>query len=507
MEVAVERASVTELATPLLVVNLLEGVMSPTGATGAVDEAMGGLISRLIASGEIRGDLGRTTVLHNQRPGAGLAAERVCVIGLGPREELDLEAVRVAAATAARLARDLRVERFATVVHGAGVGGLEPAEAARVLVESAHLALYQYAEFKTEPQPPVVQRMTIVERDEERAGAFERASAGATTSAEAVMAIRELSDGPPNLVTPLYLAERARELAARHELRCTVFEKDDLERMRMNAILAVNSGSARPPVLVDLRYTAPGATKTLAVVGKGITFDSGGISIKPAEAMHYMRHDMSGAAAVLGFVRVAAEKRLPLNVIGIFAATENLPGGSAYKPGDIIRTYSGKTIEITNTDAEGRVILSDALAYAVEQKPDLIIDLATLTGACSVALGDYASGLMTDDDGVARLLDEAGVASGERVWRLPLWKVYFKLMSSTLADMKNAANGRRGGTLTAAQFLKQFVGATPWAHLDIAPTAYTDEGQAYIPPYCPRYGATGVGVRLLEQFALRWVEA
>ncbi len=505
MQVAVERASVTALRTPMVVLGLLEGVTAPTGALGAVDQALGGLVSRLIASGEVRGELGRASVIHNQNPGGQLGAERVLVVGLGPREELDLEAVRVASGTAARQALDLRLDSFATVVHGAGAGGLDPAEAARALVEAAQLALYRYTEFKSSPQPGNVERMVIVEQDAERAAALEPVVRGATVTAEAVNRTRELSDGPPNLVTPTYLGEQAQALADRYGLECRVYGKQDLERMGMNAILAVNAGSARPPVLVDIRYKGPNARKTLAYVGKGITFDSGGISIKPAEMMHYMRHDMSGAAAVLGFIQVAAEKRLPLNVIGIFAATENMPSGSAYKPGDIIKTYSGKTVEITNTDAEGRVILSDALAYAAEQNPDLIIDIATLTGACSIALGDYATGMMTNDDRVAALLEQAGVASGELVWRMPLWKVYFKQMDSTLADMKNAAHGRRGGMLTAAQFLLQFVGGKPWVHLDIAPTAYTDEQQKYIPPYQPRYGATGVGVRLLEQFAERWM--
>jgi leucyl aminopeptidase len=314
---------------------------------------------------------------------------------------------------------------------------------------------------------------------------------------------RDLSVGPGNFVTPTYLAEQAREVAQRWGLEIIVWGKDELREKGMGGLLAVNQGSTQPPAFVAMRYTAPSATKTLAVVGKGITFDSGGISIKPADHMEYMRHDMTGAATVIGFLELAAATQLPVNVLGVFAATENLPSGSAYKPGDVFRAYNGRTMEIVNTDAEGRVVLSDALSYAAEQKPDAIVDFATLTGACVVALGNHASGLMTNDDRLAKLLIQAGELAGDRVWQLPLWKVYKEQIKTVMADVRNTG-GRRAGAITAAHFLQEFVDDIPWAHLDIAGTAYTDPEQSYIPPYNPRYGATGVGVRLMWHFCQLW---
>ena len=505
VSVRVDRASLTSVRTPLLIVNLFEGVDRPSGATGAVDEALGGLIARLIADGEIRGTLGEITIVHNQGERSQLAADRVAVVGLGKRDDLDLETLRIAAATVARKARDLRVGRYATVVHGAGAGGLDSRLAARTVVEASLLALYTFYDFKSAPDDPrpTIDEIVVVERDEDRADAIEEAATEASVVADAVALARDLSQTPGNSMTPPILADRARAMAESRGLSIQVWGKDELREHGMNAILAVNSGSAQDPRFVMMRHDSgnPGA-KTLAVVGKGITFDSGGISLKPPEHMENMKHDMSGAAAVVGFMQLAADVKLPVNVIGIFAATENLPSGTAYKPGDVFKTYQGTFIEIVNTDAEGRVILSDSLAYAAEQNPDAIVDLATLTGACVVALGHHASGAMGNDEGLLSLMKQAGDVAGERVWPLPLWKDYRKDIESGIGDIKNTG-GRPGGALTAAAFLQCFVGDKPWVHLDIAGTAYT-EGWARTPPYQPPGCATGVGVRLLLEFARRW---
>ena len=511
MDVRVEQRSATEIETPLLVVNLFEGVTAPAGATGAVDGALGGLISRLIADGEVTGEAASLTVVHVP-DGAPLKARRVAVVGLGKAAEFDLEAARIAAATAARKARDLKVDSFATIAHGAGAGGLPPAEACRVTVEASLLAVYRYEQFKEATKSKhQVTEMVLIEADADRAGAFGPVAELAVATCAAVCRTRDLSVGPGNFVTPTYLAEQARAVAQEHGLAITVWGKDELREHGMNAILAVNQGSVQPPTFVVLRYSAPAATgtetktrtKTLAVVGKGITFDSGGISIKPADGMEYMRHDMTGAATVIGFLQLAAVTRLPVNVLGVFAATENLPSGSAYKPGDVFKAYNGKTMEIVNTDAEGRVILADSLAYAAEQKPDAIVDLATLTGACSIALGNHATGLMTNNQALADGLIQAGITSGDRCWQLPLWPVYRDQIKTSMADVRNTG-GRRAGAITAGLFLQEFVDDAPWAHLDIAGTAYTDPQQAYIQPYNPRYGATGVGVRLLWHFCQAW---
>ena len=500
MDLRVQQASVTEIDTPLLVVNLFEGVTQPGGATAAVDAALGGQIAQLIAEGEITGEPATITVVHNHpsNGSAGLKARRVAVVGLGKSTETEvdrLEHVRVAAAIAARKARDLKLDSFATVVHGAGAGGLAPEAAARATMESSILALYRYEQFKEATKSHhEVSSFTVVEQDAGRAQQFEQLAKLVSETCAAVIKVRDLSVGPGNFVTPTYLGDTAREVAEKYGLEITIWGKDELRAHGMNAILAVNAGSAQPPVFVAMKYTAAGARKTLAVVGKGITFDSGGISIKGADGMEYMRHDMTGAATVIGFLQLAAAGKLPVNVVGVFAATENLPSGTAYKPGDVFKAYNGKTMEIVNTDAEGRVILSDSLAYAVEQKPDAIIDFATLTGACQIALGDHATGLMSNNQALADQVLAAGERSGDRCWQLPLWKVYGEQIKTSMADVRNTG-GRRAGAITAGLFLKEFVGDVPWVHLDIAGTAW-DTGREYVGK-----GPTGYGVRLLIDLA------
>ncbi len=503
MDLRVQQGSVTDIKTPLLVVNLFEGVTQPGGATGAVDAALDGQISRLIADGEITGEAASVHVIHNSGH-ASLKADRVAVVGLGKQAEFEPETVRVAAALAARKARDLKLDAFATIVHGAGVGGLDLDDAGRATIESSVLSLYRYERFKEATKSKhQVSSMTVVEQDAERARRLHEQVELARLTCDAVNHVRDLSVGPGNYITPTFLADEARAVAQKYGLEVMVWGKDELREHGMNAILAVNSGSNQPPAFVVLRYKSPAATKTLAVVGKGITFDSGGISIKPADHMEFMRHDMTGAATVIGFTELAASAKLPVNVIGVFAATENLPSGSAYKPGDVFKAYNGKTMEIVNTDAEGRVILSDSLAYAAEQKPDAIVDFATLTGACQVALGDHATGLMSNNQALADMLLAAGEKSGDRCWQLPLWKVYGEQIKTAMADVRNTG-GRRAGAITAGLFLKEFVGDVPWAHLDIAGTAYADSDQTYVAPYHPSPGATGVGVRLLWHFCQAW---
>jgi leucyl aminopeptidase len=504
MELYVEQGSLVDLATPLLVIGLFEDAAPLGGAAAAVDEALGGLLGRLRASGELRGKPGEIVLVHNPgRP--ALQAERVAVVGLGARDAFTAESARRAAAAAARKARDLRVASYATVLHGAGAGGLEPEAAAEALAEGSLLALYAYDHFKHErvANGHQVERATIVERDAARLDAIRAGVASGTVMAEATMTARDLAQGPANVVTATFLAQQAQETAERLGFECEVFGIDQMRELRFNGLLAVNQGSANPPSFVVMRYQAPAAQKTLAVVGKGITFDSGGISIKPAENMHHMRHDKSGAAAVVGFMQAATALKLPVNVLGIFAATDNMPSGSAYRPGDVIQPRGGTTVEIINTDAEGRVILSDALCYAAEQQPDAIVDLATLTGACVIALGHHASGLFGNDEALIEAMLAAGNLSGERVWPLPLWPEYDEQIKSGIADIKNTG-GRPAGAITAAWFLAHFVNGRPWLHLDIAGTAWTEGGWGELPPYLTKDTATGVGVRLLVHFARLW---
>ncbi len=296
-------------------------------------------------------------------------------------------------------------------------------------------------------------------------------------------------------MTPGYLADSANELAVNHGLECRVYEQAEMEKLGMNALVGVGKGAAEPPRLIVLEYHGANTKgRPVVLVGKGLTFDSGGISIKPGAGMEEMKTDMAGGAAVLGTMDAAARLKLPINLIGIIPTAENMPDGKAFKPGDVLTSMSGTTIEITNTDAEGRLILCDALHFALKFKPSVMIDLATLTGACVVALGHEASGLMGNNQRLVDALKGSGERCGERLWPLPLWDEYGEVMKSDIADLKNAGS-RDGGSITAGWFLKQFVGKTAWAHLDIAGTAWGDKAR----PYCPK-GATGVGVRLLIEF-------
>ena len=291
------------------------------------------------------------------------------------------------------------------------------------------------------------------------------------------------------------MAQKAQEIARRKKVSCNILDKDKMKEMGMNALLAVASGSSEEPKFIILEYA--GGKKSAApvvLVGKGLTFDSGGISLKPADKMDEMKTDMSGGAAVMGVIMAAADLQLPLNITALIPATENMPGGTAYKPGDIIKSYSGKTIEILNTDAEGRLILADALAYSLEFKPAAIIDVATLTGACVVALGDDIIGMLGTDVKLKKEMDKAAQTTGELVWELPLWESYHELIKSDIADYKNSG-GRTAGAITAAAFLSKFVGDAPWVHLDIAGPAWTSKDKTYIPK-----GASGVAVRLLVEF-------
>ena len=312
--------------------------------------------------------------------------------------------------------------------------------------------------------------------------------------AESTAMARDMVSSPPADMTPSIIAARARELSRQFGLKVQVLERKQMEKLGMGALLGVASGSAQPPKFIILEYRKGGKKPFIALVGKTITFDSGGISIKPPEGMDKMKDDMSGGAAVLGAIRTAAALKLPLNLVGLLPATENMPGGSAFKPGDILRTLSGQTIEVLNTDAEGRLILSDALTYACRYKPAVIVDIATLTGACRVALGQEATGMVGTDDALKQAIRAAGEKTGERVWEMPLWDGYYELIRSDIADMKNTG-GRDGGVITAAALLSRFVERYPWVHLDIAATAWTEKDR----PYTPK-GATGIGMRLLTQF-------
>jgi len=485
LTLSARRLDLAALETPLLVVPCGPGASLPP-ALGAVDSALGGALTRIIDRRDFRG--ARDEVLH--LAGAARGPARVLLVGLGAGADRHT-ALRRAAALAARRA------------HGLGVGSLTwyagAVTAADVEQIGVGLALgcWEYTDLKT-PPPADERRAPLtaatIHVDDAAPGAA--GVAAATAIAAGYELARRLAMMPGNLCTPDYLVETARDLGRRHSIEVAVLGRREMEALRMGAFLSVAQGTPQDPKLIVLEYrgTVPTA-KPIALVGKGLCFDSGGISIKPAAGMEFMKFDMCGAAGVLGAVEAIARLRLPINVIGAIGATTNMPSGTAVNPGDVVRAASGKWIEVINTDAEGRLVLADVLDYARRFEPTAIVDAATLTGACVVALGHVATGVFGNDEALVSELLAAGERSGERGWRLPVWDDYQEAIKSDVADIKNTG-GRPAGAITAARFLKEFVGDTPWVHLDIAGTAYSETDLVATPK-----GPTGVPVGMFVEFA------
>ncbi|MEW6776943.1 MAG: leucyl aminopeptidase [Bdellovibrionota bacterium] len=428
---------------------------------------------------------------------------QILLVGIGKAAELDADVLRNAGAQAARQARRVGAERVGLVFPARTLakGGAEGA--ARALGEGFLLGLYSFRKFKTGEEPTdagsKVRELFAYPATgsaKEKAG-WQQALALAASLARAVNLARDLSNAPANEMTPSKMAEEAQRIARLGGISCKILGREEMRKERMGGVLAVSQGTDTPPKFIVLEYK--GAKKKsdppVVVVGKGITFDTGGISLKPAAGMEEMKHDMSGAAAVIGLFDVLRDLKPKVNVIGLAPCTENMPSGKAYRPGDVVVTRSGKTVEILNTDAEGRMILCDALDYAKKYEPKCIIDLATLTGACVIALGHAAAGLMTNNENLKNALVAAADASGDRAWPLPLYKEYSEAVKSEIADLKNTG-GRDAGALTGGAFLKEFVDKkTPWVHLDIAGTAWLTKPSGYFGK-----GATGYGVRLLAEY-------
>jgi leucyl aminopeptidase len=421
---------------------------------------------------------------------------KITLIGAGKEDALSTRGIRAALYRIGKIARSHRDASIAVAVPYL-LPKLSAVETTRLLAIELAQADYKYDSYittkKADEKPPKISA-TLIPLDGIDSKRFKQLEAEANAIAAGVRTVRDMGNAPGNVMIPAKVAQTAEQVAKAAGVKCTVYGKREIERMKMGGLLAVNKGSAEEPRFVVLEYTPKKAKAHVALVGKGITFDSGGISIKPAEKMEEMKFDMCGAAAVVGTIQAAAELELPVRVTGIIASTENLPSGSAYKPGDIITMMSGKTVEIVNTDAEGRMILGDALHYASRMKPDHIIDYATLTGACVVALASEAAGLFSNNDELAQKLIESGERVGERLWRLPEWDEYKEMIRSEWADIKNSG-GRWGGAITAAVFLKEFVDCPSWAHLDIAGTAYAEHETAR-----EVRGATGAGVRVTVAF-------
>lgn len=453
---------------------------------------------RHVTRKEFNGAEKNLLLLHTQ---GQLPAERILLVGLGDKKDCRLETLRRAAGLAAKKLRDAGLDRALVQVR-ADLPDFSAAEFAGAVAEAALLATYRFTEFKPDNDNHAeLKSLTLCLPARTNTAGIARAKvvAGATNYARAI------GNLPGNVVTPVVLADHARQLTRSHRLKCTVLDKAALRRGKFGGLLAVGDGSANEPRLIVLEYIGPGAARQepVALVGKAITFDSGGISIKPSEKMDEMKFDKCGGVAVLATLRAAAELKLPVRLLGVIASAENLPSATSYRPGDIVTSYRGRdkrgvTIEVLNTDAEGRIVLGDALAYARQRGAAAIIDLATLTGACMVALGTHAAGLFGNDEKLQEKIRAAGERTGDRVWPLPLWPEYKEMIKSDVADHKNTG-GRYGGAITAAAFLAKYVGDVPWAHIDIAGTAWMTEERPYLPK-----GATGFGVRLLVDALQNW---
>ncbi|MFQ5743441.1 MAG: leucyl aminopeptidase [Acidobacteriota bacterium] len=490
MKISITHAPAAEIEADAIILAVLEGAKTPS-PWEALDAIVNGIIAGAIGTPLFNGKSGQTHTLPTF--GKGRTRELV-LVGLGPSGGVTAEGWRRAVADGCKEARARGASSVAISIPE--IEGFRGPELAASCAEAAILASYRYQEYKQAgPDQVELEHLIVATVEGETAAAVERSR----IVAEATCWARDLVNRPGNAKRTPALAELAMAMASEHGLQCELLGPKECEKLGLNAMLAVGGGSDAAPRLLVLEHRPEGTAEDapIVLVGKGITFDSGGISIKPSKGMEEMKADMAGAAAVFGTMRAVAELRLPRRIVGLTPLAENLLSATSYRPGDIVRAYGGTTIEVVNTDAEGRLVLADALAYGRDRfQPACMVDLATLTGACVVALGSAAAGLMGNEDSLCEQLREAGEKTGERLWRLPIWEIYDKIIDSDVSNVKNSG-GRDASVITAAKFLQRFVGDTPWAHLDIAGTAYINKQT----PYQPK-GATGFGVRLLT----RWLQ-
>ncbi|MDQ1559339.1 MAG: leucyl aminopeptidase [Pyrinomonadaceae bacterium] len=508
MDIQVSTGRVGEVDVQALAVAVFKDEQAHEGFLQELDAATGGLIKSVIESEELKGKEGETVYLHLGEGRGELKAKRLLLVGVGERESYKAAQVSQMAGTAARALRARNVKTVGLIARGAETDAERSAE---VSVEGVLMSLFEPDKYRTvEKEERVVERLVIVAQGANE-DALRRGAERGRIIGESVNFTRDLANEPGAYMTPTIMAERARAIASEFGLEVDILDRERMEGEGMGSLLSVARGSEEPPALIILKYTPAGFTGggtvagggegLLAFVGKGVTFDTGGISIKPGENMELMKYDMTGGATVLGVMRAAAQLKPPMPLLGVVPAVENMPSGKATKPGDVVRAMSGKTIEVINTDAEGRLILADAIAYARKLGATQVVDLATLTGAVSIALGDVNTGILGTDQ---ELIDEviaAGREVGEKLWQLPLDKEYTRQIKSDIADIKNVG-GRKAGTITAAAFLKEFADGISWAHLDIAGTAWGDDAK----PYRSK-GPTGVAVRTLLNLIERAVRA
>ena len=495
IEISVSKGLLEETPANVLVVNLFEGVKIPAGATGAIDVALDGLISKFIIAKEgFDGKFGKMYLLPTY---GKIAAEKVLLVGLGKNKDFTPNRLRELSAKIIKKCRKMgNAKKVISVLHGAGIGGYDPEICARMITEGTLIGSYSFDKYKTEKSTKKVDELVIVDMVEENC---KKAKAGIKKGkiiGSAMNFARDLSNEQPAYATPSKLAEIAQSFK---DLEVKVYDKEEIEKMGMGAFLGVAKGSSQPPKFIHMHYKGSNQKliqRKIAIIGKGICFDSGGLDIKPPSSMLNMKDDMSGAAAVLGVMSVLQSHKPNCEVHGIIAACENMPGCSAYKPGDVLTAKNGKTIEVDNTDAEGRLTLADALCYACELDVDEVIDIATLTGACVVALGSAASGIMGNHQPTIDKLIKCANSGGEKMWQLPMFDEYKESLQSDVADMRNTGS-RMGGAQIAGIFLQNFVKKVHWAHIDVAGTAFLDKPQNEFPK-----GATGAGVRTLINYLM-----
>ena len=496
MEYTVKSGDPEKQRSACVVIGLYEGrKLPPSGKR--LDEASQGALTALLRRGDIEGKTGQSLLLHNPQ---GLLCERLLILGCGKEKEFNEARYRDTCMLMARTLSGTGATEAAVYITELEIKGRDIVWKLRHAVECTEAALYKFDRLKSQKSDkkrPLRKLVLMVGKRSELAPGEVAIRHGLAIGAGVTLA-RELGNLPGNICTPSYLADQARELEHQYGVKTTVLEREDMEKLGMGALLSVARGSRQPPKFITIEYQGGKDDEPpVALVGKGLTFDAGGISIKPAAAMDEMKYDMCGAASVLGAIKAACELKLPLNIVGVIPSSENLPDGDANKPGDVVTSMSGQTIEVLNTDAEGRLILCDALTYTERFHPAAVVDIATLTGACVIALGNHASGLMANNDGLARDLLHAGKYAHDRAWQMPIWDEYQKQLDSNFADMANIG-GREGGAITAACFLARYTKKFKWAHLDIAGTAWLTGKQK---------GGTGRPVPLLTTWLIQRAEA
>ncbi len=510
MNIKIKQADIKSFKTDALIVNLFDGVTMPGGATGAIDTALDGAIREVIAGGDFRGKLGECIVLY---PHGAIPAKRVIVVGLGKSTDFTLEAVREASAAAILKARDIGAKQIASIVHGGGIGGLDVTDAAQATIEGTLLALYRYkSPFPNKNAIPHIKldSFTLVEFDAAKIPAITEGARAGEIIADGVSLTRTLVHHPSNVATPSFIAETAQKMCAENGLSCRIMDEDTARKEGMGLYLAVTQGAEQPAKFIIMEHKpadAPNLGSPVVLVGKGVAYDTGGYSLKAVASMPGMHGDMAGGGAVIGTMQAVAQLEIPLHVVGLVPAVENVISATAYKPNDVFVGKNGVSVEIISTDAEGRLILADALCYADTFHPSAVIDVATLTGGKTMALGARTNAIFATDDKLHKKIQTAAEKAGEKLWRMPLDADYDMQLKSPIADIKNTG-GRPASALTAARFLQHFVGDWAWAHLDMAGSAFYIPGPNFTPKkYIPKEktkGATGIPVRTLVEFLRNW---